>query len=276
MDEVAFEQGPRGGVRIRLARGTEVLETALPPDEWGLVTRPVLSEEILADYERARALVEGADRAGRDQGLEVWARLVQWLGARGEADAALWLSFRTAEAHVRLGRAGPAQAAFEEAFARAQGVGPWASVRIRTAQARAAFRSDRERSRVLFREALELAEQVAPGSLSTARVYNLLGVCSAYEGDLDAAESYHRRALLIRERLAPDSADRSHRPTTSARRLGRAGGCRRPSTTFAAASSCGGGWRPGGATWATASTTWGRWPKRAATSPPRRDSCGRR
>src|SRR5262249_51886316 len=50
------------------------------------------------------------------------------------------------------------------------------------------------------RQALATCSRLAPGSLLTARVVNLLGACRFVVRDLDAAERLYREAMAIEER----------------------------------------------------------------------------
>ncbi len=55
------------------------------------------------------------------------------------------------------------------------------------------------------RQALEIRQKLAPGSLDVAHSFNGLGIDARRRGDLVNAEQYHRQALEIRQKLAPGS-----------------------------------------------------------------------
>lgn len=57
------------------------------------------------------------------------------------------------------------------------------------------------------RQALEIRERLAPGSLLVASSLNGLGNVANHSGDLEAAQDYYARSLAIQERLAPDSLE---------------------------------------------------------------------
>jgi CHAT domain-containing protein/tetratricopeptide (TPR) repeat protein len=54
---------------------------------------------------------------------------------------------------------------------------------------------------------LALTERLAPSGVDHAYVLNRLGVVAREQGDLDEAEAYHRRALLVFERAVPESVE---------------------------------------------------------------------
>src|SRR5262245_15085879 len=57
LDDVEWEQAPRGVVTLVGRRGERPLVAVLPAGPWGLSARPPLSSSTLAAYEEGRALL---------------------------------------------------------------------------------------------------------------------------------------------------------------------------------------------------------------------------
>jgi CHAT domain-containing protein/tetratricopeptide (TPR) repeat protein len=241
VSRLEIERAPRGPVTLEGQRGTAALRWELGPGEWGLETRPDLTESLLSRYRQAREQA-AAGRTG--EAVETWRSALaemddaepRWLGAWWLCDAAQVLARQRAwrasdplfeEAAARGAKLAPALGAqVLVAWARVLELrGDWKQAEIQyraaaeggegllLAQALAGAATAAARQGVLdkaeatFAQALAIQEKSAPESLARAKTLNGLGILAQKRGDLALAEQYHVQALAIREKAAPGGVD---------------------------------------------------------------------
>lgn len=204
LDALEIEEAPRGPLTLHVLRGNEPLALTLPAPPWGILARPPLPEDLLAQYLEGKAAL---DAGHTDEAVRLWRAL---LGSHAQTAAwRLWLHLRAAGA---LDRASPWPQSAETvpeacAEARATATGR----RLGYLMLRLGERSERD-SRLddagaAYREALDALGEGAAHSLLGARILLALGRVAYQHDDLAAAEPLFRRAAAIRNELAPDSLD---------------------------------------------------------------------
>lgn len=203
LDDVEYEQAPRGEVVLTGARDGQPLTARLPHDSWRLVTRPAFTGGTLEEYERARAPADGPEP---NAGIQAWRELAGRLRAQGDGPSATWLLVHAGRAAARAQRWEQADAAFGEAEAAARVEGHAVLPRVLLDRGLAAEeRSQWDRAGAAYREALAIHRAHAPGSLREAFMHSALSVLAAERDDLDGAEAAARTALGLREVQAPGS-----------------------------------------------------------------------
>lgn len=69
-----WEQAPRGTVTLKAERDGAAVEATLPPGQWGLTVRPVLSASNLEVYRQGQALVDAKKKA---EGVALWQKVAE-------------------------------------------------------------------------------------------------------------------------------------------------------------------------------------------------------
>jgi CHAT domain-containing protein len=197
---VQAEQAPRGSVRLHGRRGgaAAVLDVArgLP---WDSRVRPDLDADRLRIYSEGRQRIEAGDV---EAGVASWSRLLPG----GEPGLRCWILLETGAAWSKAGRGDKAREALQTALAEA----PDAQTRIAIGEALAEsyqYANEMARAEAAFRSAAETGETAWGESLQAVRTMARLGNVLRLQQRLDEAAQIERRALEIRERLAPDSLD---------------------------------------------------------------------
>jgi len=229
LDRLNVEDVPRGVVTFDGRRGESTLQFELEEGSWGLEVLPRLGlrrDRLLADglqaggvgrIERLRALAREEERpavrawlllraaqlAAPDSAEELWAEVAD--SVREEPAVRVWVDQRLGEALLSANRYEEAAAVFSRALDGRSEASLTAAASLHNLGIATRAGGDLEAAEAYLSRALEIREQVAPGSLAVAATLNNLGVVSWSRGDLEAAEGFHRRALEIKERLAPDS-----------------------------------------------------------------------
>lgn len=201
---VEVEQAPRGPLRLAGTRGGQRRDWSIAPGVWGITARPVLTGELLTLYEEGREKVRAGDRRG---GAARWRIAAVRTRAAGDPVCAAWFLWKAAQALADAHLATEAESAFAAATGLLDRAGEAAAAAhvLRNWATQLELRSDWRRSAELFARALALdggAERLA-----AARSLQGLGRVFWRQGDLAAAERSYRRALALRERLAPVSLD---------------------------------------------------------------------
>jgi CHAT domain-containing protein/Tfp pilus assembly protein PilF len=203
VDDVEYEQAPRGEVALTGTRDGQPLTLRLPHDEWRLVTRPAFAGGTLEEYERARSLADGPER---DRGLEAWRDLARRLREQDDGRTAAWLLWHAGRTAADERRWEQADGALAEAEASTRADADAALPQVLFARGNAAQnRSQWDRAGASYQEALEIYRAQAPGSLREARMHSALSALASARDDLDGAEAAGLRALALREAAAPRS-----------------------------------------------------------------------
>jgi CHAT domain-containing protein/Tfp pilus assembly protein PilF len=200
------EQQPRGGLRLMVSGEAGRREIAFSPGTVHVTVMPSLKGADLRDFLEGKRLVEAKDVPG---GVFKWSALANRLEKRGAWADAGWVRIRIALAWEVRKEWGPAGEAWNLAVR--------ASSRVRTPDAGYEAREGRTRClsscEAFTAAAVELKELEAFAlrsfgeSLRLARAIHMRGFVAWKQGSLAEAEGHYLRALLIRERLAPESAD---------------------------------------------------------------------
>jgi len=202
---VEIEQAPRGKVTLQGLRGEEQRSWMIGPDAWGIEARPNFQGKVLKIYQEGQELA-GAGRFS--EAAERW----RVAAAEGQIPRTMWvgpwLLFHTA---TTLGKAGlfkDADDAYQQAVQTTGEVEAEIAAQLFRAWADAfQKRSDWGNAEKYYRQALEIREKLAPGSLAVAANFYDLGVIAWSRRDVAKAEEYYLQALQIRQRLAPGSLD---------------------------------------------------------------------
>ncbi|HTC95029.1 MAG TPA: CHAT domain-containing protein [Terriglobales bacterium] len=243
LSAIEIEQEPQGNVTLEGTRGEEKRVWVMGPDDWGMKTRPNLSQNLLSIYQEGQELA----KAGKGtEAAERWRRAAT--EAQNESLSALstWLLFHAAEQFADARQWKEADDAYRKTLEMSDGTEPalraqlfrsWAvtyerrdewkrsqscyqqaidsqksnaesllAAAILSSQGEA-FRLDTELAKAEedFRYALAIQQKIAPDSLPVAQTLMTLGLLNVNKGDMTAAEDYQKQALAIRERLAPGS-----------------------------------------------------------------------
>jgi CHAT domain-containing protein/Tfp pilus assembly protein PilF len=211
LSEVEREQASRGPVTLVGLRDGGPLRVQLPPGEWDMTARPAFDAADAAAYEEGRTLAAGNDV---ERGLSQWRARAAALEQAGDHGTAAWLYYRVARAAAVKQRWPDVDAALDAAKRAADAageLGPRARVHGSWDVGRPlATGNQRDRALALTTEALATRRAEGSPSLVEARLMGRLGQLAQERNDLAVAEEHQRRALAIREQLAPDSLDVSH------------------------------------------------------------------
>jgi CHAT domain-containing protein/tetratricopeptide (TPR) repeat protein len=203
---VVAEEQPRGRLLLVVSGEAGRREVPLPPGPVQATARPVLKGGDLRDFLEGKKLVEEKDLVG---GTARWDALARRMESRGAWPDACWLSVRKALAWEGKRAWAKAQDAWRRAVEDSVKVkNPGA--RYVAMEGRAQNRSSAEEFDGAAKELEELetfARQAFGESLRLARAIHLRGFVAWKQGKLAEAEGHYLRALPLRERLAPESAD---------------------------------------------------------------------
>ena len=204
LDELAKEQLPRGGLVLHVLRDGQPLTLSLDPATWplGLEVRPAFSGEILARYERGRALL---DTKKVDEGLLSWREAATALGPGTEDPSSrCWLLGRIGGEWAGAGRHDETVTAYDEALKCAEPLGPAAKAWLLEDQAAHDKESGRLDAAQRALEAACAARSGAAGPLATAACWRSLGHVLLGRGQLARAVEHFQQALSRQEAEIPD------------------------------------------------------------------------
>lgn len=202
---VETEQGPRGAVTLAVERDGRPETITLGQGRWGIDARPRWTAVSLALDEQARAL----QREGRAvDAAEGWRRLARRPeGPEGRVRAA-WVLLEAAKGLIGVREWAEADRALEDALAQAEGASDVAAAQVLIAAADShERRSAWARAEDCLRRAVARYEAQGNSTLAVAARWHRIGYEAYFRGDLDAAQQHYGRALAIRDREAPQSAD---------------------------------------------------------------------
>jgi CHAT domain-containing protein len=198
---VDIEQRPRGQVTFEGVRGSTSQTWVLKRDgTWKLKTRPNLKGQLLVTYLNAYQLVKKKRFA---QAARHWQSVANQVPPGQAKDLVAWLLYLSADAFTNARAWREAKTLYEESTRRAISVRNktqlfwyWAYLPL--------GRSDFATAAKLFQRGEYLAE---PGSLMTALLQKDAGWAAMMRSDWTSAEAYAKRALEIRQKLAPGSSE---------------------------------------------------------------------
>jgi CHAT domain-containing protein/tetratricopeptide (TPR) repeat protein len=201
---VEREHAPRGRVTLRGTREGVPVALELPAGDWNLRARPALSERELASYAEGRQL---AAQGELERGVSTWRELSAALRSQGRAAAARWL---LAEAALAAGKAREWELTdrlLAEAAGDARAAADWRTLALLHAAAGDVARGAGEwdRASAAFGESLAAYRALGEPTLGEAWVLARIGNLESSRGKYPAAAEPSRRALAIRQELAPDS-----------------------------------------------------------------------
>jgi CHAT domain-containing protein/Tfp pilus assembly protein PilF len=203
---VETSEGPRGALTLRGSRGSRAISVSMPVGEWGLKTRPRLSEGSLQAYERAR----GEASAGHGATLlSAAADLAATLERDGAGRDVPWLWLRLGEIALKAGTKAEAITAFDDALAAARRLADARAESIVLDAEGVAFQSHGELARAedAGRAACELRTRDSGEGLWTAMALEHWGRSAWLGLKLDLADERWHHAFAIREKLAPRSLE---------------------------------------------------------------------
>jgi len=194
------EQGRLGTTELQGQRDGFAMTWRVDGPEWGAAVRPLLAPDLEAAWREGIARRGAGDTAGAAQ---AWRTAAKAAAAGGEPSTAAWFSWQAA----RLLFDGGDEAAGEEAIAAGlAAAGDDAVAAAALWEARGAAREakgDLGGAAAAYAETLRWRERGCGECLSVARTLVDLGFVAQDSGDAEAAEGYFRRAVAIREKLAP-------------------------------------------------------------------------
>jgi CHAT domain-containing protein/Tfp pilus assembly protein PilF len=205
VSNLAIEQGPRGMVSLKGARGTEESTWKLDPGLRGLKTRPYLSEKLLPSYLEGRKLVQAKKWL---EAAEQWRALASQMNSSTPLPTRLWLLDQVADAFSQARQWKNADEIYQQASQEAGETHPaingvlvcdWANTYK--------LRSDWPNAEKYYQQSISENQKLGPESLIIASIVDDLGTISASRGDLAKAEEHFRQALAIRQKLAPESLE---------------------------------------------------------------------
>jgi CHAT domain-containing protein len=189
-------------ITLQVQRGEDRLTLKAPPGSLGVRARPELPAAILQLYEEGRA----AMRAQKlKEAIDRWEAAAK-ASLESEGLAAAWIYWRVGEAHESQRRWRQAIEAYTEAWKILKESGDVAArSRILAAMGRASLNlSDFAAAEKWYEQASKI-DETAGHEMWGAGDFNNLGNIGYNRGDLQTAQDYYRRALVIFERLTPGS-----------------------------------------------------------------------
>jgi CHAT domain-containing protein/Tfp pilus assembly protein PilF len=193
---VEKEEAPRGQFNII---GKEKFFQVPPGDFW-IQARPQLKDEALDLYNQGKKLFKDGKV---DDGIEKFEKAAAVL--KKDRETACWLYYKAAQLVAEKKDYDKAIVLCGKAKNKAVDVkDPGIVIMIWSFLGRTyKSRNDFQRAGDCFNEALKAAGE----NLAASFALNNLGILSKDRGDLKKAEEYFRKALAMRERLAPESLD---------------------------------------------------------------------
>ena len=198
------EQKPRGTVRFSLRRDGERLTLAMPAGNWSYGVKPELEAPLAEAFTKAIEASRGEDLAGGRKQLR---EIAKDLAAGGRHDLAAWTLARIADARTDGQADAWGRAIMDEALAEARAANdPLIRIELlcRKAEHFASYETENALAESILSQALKTAETI-PDSLAPAKVGLQSSEVAWRRGDFSLAESRARRAVAVRERLAPGS-----------------------------------------------------------------------
>ncbi|HEU4387383.1 MAG TPA: tetratricopeptide repeat protein, partial [Blastocatellia bacterium] len=192
-------------VVLRIGRRTEVMTKMVPSGRLGIQMRPDLQPELLRTYEDGVAALRDQKFA---DAIARWKEAAEAARKFGNADSAAWLYGRIGESCETRRDWNKATSAHGEAWTLLKGSADSAA---RSAASMALGRCSLSSNDVVnaekwFQEALLISTE-SRDDMGAGAALNNLGVVARIRGDLPAAQTYHTRALSIREKVAPNSSE---------------------------------------------------------------------
>ena len=242
--QIEVEQAPLGPVALEGKRDGQQQRWSMGVDEWGLRSRPILTQALQELYEEGKRQEDSGDSMRAAQ---------QWraAGAASQSPTTSWLApwflHRTAESLAAAHQKQKSDETYREAVEAAANSKPLISVQLLQSWANTCKqqsdwdcaqkhyrqslaegqkwnvepltiavslhglgsifdqRDDFALAAEYYEQALAIREKLAPESLLVASSLSDIGLLSYRRGDLIHAEEHARRALSIRESLAPES-----------------------------------------------------------------------
>ncbi len=240
-----LEQAPRGTVELTVRRHEADRVFTVAPGLWEAEVRPRMPDDLLGNYLQGREYLEAGEigeavsswekvvSAAKDWRLrcwmgrrigEVWVKQGEWQRAQATYRSALeqarepfpktvlWRAFGNVYSHQNESE--QARQAYSSATKIRERT--WGKESLALAQSLndlgvlAFYRGDLARATELLQRALEISQELAPGSLTVAASLCNLGIVFAStstSGELASATDLYQRALAIQQKLAPDSLD---------------------------------------------------------------------
>jgi CHAT domain-containing protein/Tfp pilus assembly protein PilF len=191
--------------KIRLRRGADTLTVEAALGKLDLTAYPELTKEARKLYEAGLDFQTAGKPA---ETAAQWMAAVERAKASGELGSVAWLHEQLADLYAKQSQWKEAQAAYEAGWMLAKvsnDSGAQANLLSGLGQCSRRLNSF-DAARQWFSQAL-LVDGQAGNEFWSARDLLGLGNVALDRGDLASAEDCYRRALTIRERLAPDSLD---------------------------------------------------------------------
>jgi CHAT domain-containing protein/tetratricopeptide (TPR) repeat protein len=203
---IEIEQAPRRAVVLHGKRGDQEMSWRFSAGEWGVRTRPAMTEGLTTLYLEGKARREAGDLAATGQR---WRAAADSARAAGQGRLAAWLLDRLARALPEAGKWPEADDASARALAALQQEAETlaAAELLRFWGGMYAKRASWDTAVERFQQALALDRSLAAKSLAEAHTLDSLGITAAKRGDLPAAKKLLLQALAIREELAPGTAE---------------------------------------------------------------------
>ena len=241
---IRFEQAPRGRVRIDGLRGHSKHSWFLGSETWGIASRPNFSGEFLALYRQSQELAQAGKLSLATEQLRTAAAMAQktpvpWLGSWFLAriaqllfDVEQWDAADNVfgEAlELAAGSGAPVRAdllrqraegfAYRDDLTHAEkyyelSLAEWSTLGNKTMAVAhfllelgevALAKGDLGKAQDCFRQALSIADKLAPASSQRAVALANLGVLYQNRGELAQAEEYYGQALSLEQRYYPRS-----------------------------------------------------------------------
>ncbi|HEV2965151.1 MAG TPA: tetratricopeptide repeat protein [Candidatus Angelobacter sp.] len=202
--QLEIEQEPRGPVTLEGLRGAEKQTWILGPNNWRIKARPYLTPKLLEIYLEGTKLA----KSGRPtKAAEQWKTAAKQVGDTDPDWLATWLIFHAAESLTDPRQSKESDGSYQEAVQRAIKTKP--AIRAQIFRARGIQceqRGDLANAGIHFGESLQESQKTSlSANLMVADSLNSLGRIAGRRGDGAHAERYFRKALDIREKLAPGS-----------------------------------------------------------------------
>lgn len=201
--EIAVEQAPLGTVTLEGQRGGQEQRWTLGFDDWGLQSRPILTNVLQKLYDQGRRQESSGAHLGAAR---------QWLAAaaRGQDAVVPWLApwflRRAADSLARAGQSRRSEQAYRKAAGQAVSSKPIVSVQLLQSWANLSKqRNDWEHAQEHYKQSLLEEQKWRSESFSIVASLAGLGTVSAQRGNVALAEEYDNRALAIAQKLAPES-----------------------------------------------------------------------
>jgi len=201
LSQAETEQAPRGAVSFEGLRGVEHLVWVLRPP-WGVIARPNFRGNLLVLYQEGQKLAK-AGKPTKAADL--------WRVAAGEAQKSpaswlrSWFLSRGASLFANAKQWKETDDEYQETVQASAQEGPAIRGQLLFAWAQAFhWRSDWGNAEKLYQQAIAESRKSGAENL-TAVILTCLGLIAKNRGDLANAAEYLRQALVIREKLEPDT-----------------------------------------------------------------------